>query len=262
MTHAYTESMQPILPYLRKSGSLCQLTLLSVGLWFLCLPVAAQGNPELQPEAPAEAQAAKSSPLEEGVKAYRDGDYRQARKVFDNLHKQAPENTRATYYLAITEAQLGRFQQAKRLYNEVITLEPHGETAALAKEGLKYLPSEASLDLPPRFNQPATTAGQTPSTATPVGAQPNNQSATTNLTSGMSPQDLMAWQMLMGQSNGNSMNNNPMNAIMPGMIPGMNPGMTGSPNGGQNFDPAMMSNTLMNQMLQNINLGGEPNDNR
>lgn len=228
--------------------------------------------PELDPDSAMPLRAPAIDPrFESGVKAYRDADYNQALKLFEPLHRQAPENTGYTYYLAITEAQMGRFQVAKRLYNEIIILDPHGDTASLAKQGLQYLPSEASIDLPPRFNQQAnvSTASAHPVAQTQAIAVPSNTlqaqntpgasmlPAATGNALGMSPQDIMAFQMLMGQ-NGGMNGYNPMGAFMPGMMMGMPNGANGS----AGMDPNIMSTMMMNQMIQNMNLGGEQGENR
>jgi len=197
--------------------------------------------------------------FEEAVQAYREGRYPQADKLFTNLHRQTPENTKVTYYLAITEAQLGRFQAAKKLYTEVLTLDPKGEAASLAQEGLKYLPSEIGLDLPPRFSQqdqPRTSVGSSAQTVNPGTAD----SLQPNAGPSMSREDLMALQMLMGQGSGNGLNgnNNPLGAFMPGMMGMPSNGI----NGMSGMDPKMMSTMMMNQMMQNMNLGGDQNENR
>lgn len=195
-----------------------------------------------------------------GVKAYREGDYIQARRIFSSLHKQAPEDSRTTYYLAITEAQLGRFQSAKKLYEEIITLNPNGEAARLAKEGLQYLPAETKLDLPPRFQAGATETGQpkaamNPQTPSQPGAIPASPGAGM-LPNGMSMQDWMALQMMMGQGGNNSNNG-------AGMMPWMMMPQAGAdPNNPGGYDPNAMSTMLMNQMLQNFSLSGDKDDNR
>ena len=210
-------------------------------------------------------QGETSAAFEAGVKAYREGNYRQAGKVFEALHRQAPENAKATYYLAITEAQLGRFQQAKNLYTEILTLDPKGEAAQLAQEGLKYLPPETSLDLPPRFSQANPAHDAEKAAVSSLAATGGAMGASSTTPPGMSTQDLMAWQMLMGQNNNN---NNGSSNWMSGMMPNMMMGGQGnSPNGTSaggmsGFDPAMMSNMMMNQMMQNLTPGGDSNDNR
>jgi len=238
-------------PGYAEEGTTQQLPQLDLGGEPLLKPMA---EPEVGSNPPAKADAK----YEAGVKAYRDGDYAQAGKVFALLHRQAPENTRFTYYLAITEAQLGCFQQAKKLYSEILTLDPNGETATLAKEGLKYLPPETSLDLPPRFNGNAGSGGGVVSNQ--AGSAPASGPANTgNAPPAISQQDLMAWQMLMGQGSGNNSGGfNPMGGFMPGMMTGMPNGA----NGNASMDPSVMSTMLMNQMMQNMNLGGESGENR
>lgn len=242
----------------------------SVSVWADRLPLA-----ELAGAKPASsAQPAPSASVPDtgpdfyaGVKAYREGNYKQAERIFSVLHKQAPENAQYTYYLAIANAQLGRFQQAKRYYEEIITLEPHGKAASLAKKGLDYLPKENELDLPPRFATEAAEsrtsahqATQPEPTTAQAAQQPNAamadvaKQAMQQGMQGMSPQDWMALQMMMGQNGmyggngGGGMN--PMMWMMPGM-------MGGNANGGGSYDPNAMSNMMMNQMMQGFGgMGG------
>lgn len=179
----------------------------------------------------------------------------QARRLFAGLHKQTPEDSRVTYYLAITEAQLGRFQSAKKLYEEILALDPNGQAAELARQGLQYLPAETSLDLPPRFqgnaSPPAPTSSNTPS-ASPQAAPPMS---TPN---GMSMQDWMALQMMLGQNGNASSGANPT-AMMPWMMQ-QNPNNPTS--GNPVYDPNVMSTMLMNQMLNNFSMESNKDDNR
>jgi hypothetical protein len=242
-----------------KPGSLYTGVLFSV--WVLLgfsLPAGAERAIEPQ----LDLAQAQTSPFDGGVKAYRAGDYRQAHKLFSALHRQSPGDTKFTYYLAITEAQLGRFQQSKSLYREIITLDPNGEAATLAKEGLKYLPPETSLDLPPRFNQSAGEGHDDKPATQPPATATTGQPATTNMAPSMSPQDLMAWQMMMGQNNGNGMGgNNPMGGFIPNMMMGNGNAPNGGAGGMSGFDPSMMGTMMMNQMMQNVNVGGDQNEN-
>jgi hypothetical protein len=189
--------------------------------------------------------AQEAGSFDAGVRAYRDGDYQNAQKTFDLLHRLHPEDSRVTYYLAITEAQLGRFKQARALYERILLLDPHSEVAQLAAEGLQYLPGENTLDHPPRFqggrNQPAQGRAVNPSPAVPGG---------------LNPQDLMMWQMMMGLGGNNQGGMNPMTMMMM-------PGMAGNgENGMSQMDPGVMSNMMMNQMMQNFSLFGDQDRDR
>jgi len=199
------------------------------------------------------ASSADSPEFTQGVKAYREGDYISARRTFYALHRQHPEDSRATYYLAITEAQLGRFQTAKKLYEEILTLDPKGEAASHARNGLRYLPAETGLDLPPRFHTVETSAPASQAPSQAVG-----QGQTGLAPQGMSQQDWLAWQMMMGQTGMGGNNNN----TGFGMTPWMMPQAGGDPNSPNGYDPTAMSNMLMNQMLQNFSLEGNKDDNR
>lgn len=211
-----------------------------------------------------------------GIKAYRESDYRKAEQIFDVLHRQQPENTQITYYLAITQAQLGRFQKAENLYKEIIQLEPQGKAASLAQKGLDYLPKEDDLDQPPRFSAATDAAGHSAaagasaaekhspanavgppasaSTQTAAMAEAMRQSMQAGM-QGMSPQDWMMMQMLQGQggNNGNGATMNPMSWMMM-------PGMMGNP-GNSGYDPGGMSNMMMNQMMQGFGAGGDSEQN-
>jgi tetratricopeptide (TPR) repeat protein len=205
-----------------------------------------------QPESQhASQKPAYLAEFSDAVKAYREGNYIQARKALHPLHRQHPENSRVTYYLAITEAQLGRFQQAKKLYEEILALDPNSEAAQLALEGLKFLPSETTMDLPPRFQE----KGNAGTAQSSVNAQPMPQGNGMQMPS---PQEWMALQMMMGQNGLGGTGG--MNA-MPWMMQGTNPSTGGNSYGAGGFDPNVMSNMMMNQMLQNFTLSGDKDDN-
>jgi len=121
----------------------CSYKMLSRCLQWSLLVLCAMGIVSTEVNAQPESGAASSTPEQQAaeerpaylvefgnaVKAYREGDYIQARKILHPLHGKQPENSRMTYYLAITEAQLGRFQQAKKLYQEILALDPNSEAA-------------------------------------------------------------------------------------------------------------------------------------
>jgi hypothetical protein len=212
-------------------------------------------------EMPANGMLAHEMPngFVEGVKAYRDGDYRAAKKNFARLHAEHPENCRVTYYLAISEAQLGRFQQARSLYQEIITLDPNSEAATLAREGLQYLPAEqAALDLPPRFQMQKGGSIQEQNAA-PVSPAPTQPVAAPSPMANMSPQDWMMLQMMMG---GQGAGGNGMNPMMPYMMMPQMGADPNNPNGMGNIDPNVMSSLLMNQMMQNFSLDGSKDQDR
>lgn len=202
-------------------------------------PQAASGH-----EPSSQTPAISHADFDDGVRAYREGDYATAQQHFEVLHKFHPEDTRITYYLAITDAQLGRFKQARALYQEIVTLDPSSEAAALALEGQKYLPAGNGLDLPPKFQA----KGQ--AVAAPANAVPTTAAGTaTNpgvFSNGMSMQDMMALQSMMGSGGGNS--NGGLN-----MLPYMMMQQNGDPNSPNAVDPNAMSTMLMNQMMSNFN---------
>jgi tetratricopeptide (TPR) repeat protein len=191
---------------------------------------------------------ADSPDFAEGVKSYRKGNYSEAGEIFTQLHAQEPQDTKVTYYLAITSAQLGRFQQARAFYEEILLLDPNGEAAKLAQAGLKYLPAEnAPLDLPPRFNvnEAAAMPQNIPQQVQPQAALPN----------GMSQQELMSLQMMMAQMGGGGNNQNGGGGM--NMLPFMMPqGAGDGANPMSNMDPNVMSSMMMNQMMQNFDFSG------
>lgn len=194
-------------------------------------------------------ELADSPELRAGIQAYREGRFLDAEKRFRSLHAQSPEDVTATYYLAITQAQLGRFAQAKALYEEILAKSPDSEAGRLAKEGLAGLPPETFLDRPPRFQQPqvlnADAKTKTPDAQAEAAVQPP----------AVSPQDMMLWQMMMAQMGG-AQGKGGMAMPWMYMMPGMSGDGTTPP-----IDPAVMSNLLMNQMMQNFSLdGGKLND--
>jgi hypothetical protein len=223
--------------------------------------------------APAHSEALAPKGFQEGVQAYREGHYASAYDRFYKLHKEHPENSGITYYLAMTQAQLGRFQKAKALYEEIILIDPNSRAAELAKEGLRYLPASdgATLDLPPRFQSTPAASGQ-PLAGTPQGIpQPTMPGAAMGAGGypAMSPEDMQAMQMMqmmMGNGMGDMGSMGGMGGMgnmggMGGMgnMGGMNGmGMNGmGMNGMGGMDPNIMSTMMMNQMLQQMNLGGE-----
>jgi hypothetical protein len=123
----------------------------------------------------------------------------------------------------------------------------------LAADGLKFLPAEAALDLPPRFQEtPTPQAGKVAAPNQQSAANPGNMTGQSGQT--MSPQDWMALQMMMGQTGMGGSNG--MN-----MMPWMMPGAMGTNGNSSTMDPNMMSTMMMNQMMQNMNLGGSSEEN-
>jgi len=203
---------------------------------------------------------------DDGVKAYRDGDYDQAAKIFKTLHKAQPEQVGITYYLAMTSAQQRNYGEARRLYQEVITLDPQGEAGQLSKEGLANLPalSATGLDKPPKFEhteaktpmpQPAAQAyGQTYGSGVPAATAQAQMQA--QMPEGMTGQDIMMLQQVFG--GGNQQSNNNSNNWMQMMMQPQNPN---DPNSMQpQFNPDMMSTMMMNQMMQNFSLDAGKKD--
>jgi tetratricopeptide (TPR) repeat protein len=190
-----------------------------------------------------------SDELQTAIRNYRQGRYEAALPQFERIHASQPESVKATYYLAITAARLGHYDDARRYYNEVLLLDPHGQAATLSKKGLASLPDTTAdgWDVPPEnpasLNAAASAAG---------GMMPAQSPLTQNeAMNGMSQADWMALQSLFaggGNQNGNN-----------GMMGGMNPMMMGlTP--GQPPSPEMMNALLMNNLMNNLNFDSKKND--
>ncbi len=115
-------------------------------------------HPSSQTTAPNSSSTASApaygASLEASIQLYREGKYVEAEKMLNTLHKRSPENTRITYYLAISEAQLGRVAMARKHYEEIILLTPNHDTARLSEIGLRHLPhSSQKLDPPPKLSK-------------------------------------------------------------------------------------------------------------
>lgn len=190
------------------------------------------------------------------VQSYRKGDYIAARQAFSDYHRQNSDDARAIYYLAMTEAQLGNFKQAERNYKEVIKREADSKLGSLAREGLKALPTEATLDSPPRFPTENTNTTMRGNGATDNTMMPGAAAASPPVPAGMSAQDWMMMQMMMsGAGSGNGGNNGSWGAMAPMMM--MQPSANG---GAPNIDPEVMKTILMNQMMQNFDLNSSDKD--
>ena len=235
--------------------------------------MASKSPSEEQAEAPTPVDKAKSAPIPAtremstedsaffaAVQNYRKGDYTSAKQAFSELHRQDPNAVRVIYYLAMTEAQLGNFKQAERGYKEAIRREPDGKIGLLAREGLKALPTETTIDHPPRFPAASTSEpahGITPTPSTGAGLPVTTGTAA--MPAGMSPQDWMMLQTMMsgaGNANeGGGNGNNNWGMLAPMMM--MQPSANGGP---PSVDPEVMKTILMNQMMQGFDLNPSGKD--
>ncbi len=204
--------------------------------------------------------------LENGIHLYQEGQYPKASKILDAIHKEDPANLKATYYLAMAHAQLGHYAQARKLYQEVAMLDPQGPIGHYAKEGLQYLPAQdGRLDPPPRFQAGTSQSSpvavqQMPQFQPPLSQQLSQQPVNPNQAmaeaNGMSLQEWQSLQMMLGNGNNNGMNGMGLNNMLPFMMgQGQGPGQQ------QTLDPNIMSTLMMNQMMQNMDLGGGNNNN-
>jgi hypothetical protein len=69
---------------------------------------------------------------------------------------------------------------------------------------------------------------------------------------------MMMWQMMMSQFGNQNGQNNGM-SMLPFM---MMPSDPNNPNSANKIDPNIMSNMMMNQMMQNFSLGGNKDEDR
>ncbi len=192
---------------------------------------------------------------EQGVNAYRNGDYEKAYRQFKDVIKTTPERVEAHYYLGISAAQLGRFKEAREAYQNTIKLAPNSEAGQLATDGLSYLPNPDSLDVPPRISvngNPAATQQATPQ-------QPVAQNA--NPFGNMDPQAFQMMMMMNSMAGGGGGGGfNPMMIPMMQMMQGQ---AAGGADGQQRnmMSPEIIKSMMMNQMMQNFSPFGGGNGN-
>lgn len=232
------------------------VTLLTGALLTLSMPVS-----------PAYAESEAPTLYEQGVEQYRNGHYEKALKLFKQVVANAPDSTEGRYYYAITLAQLGRFNEARTAYQEVIRLEPESEAAALARQGIDFLPSPQQLDAPPQFQAPAASGRPPiPSASAYVqsnlsqGMQPPGQQPQASANSPFGQMDPQALQMMMLMG---SMGGGGGGGFNPMMIPLLQTMGRGNGEGGdpQNtIPPDVLSTMMMNQMMQDFSFGSKNDD--
>jgi len=184
-------------------------------LYIVCL--ALTGVLMLSPTGWAKPQGDPHQRYDAGVTLYRQGDYQHAMAAFKDAVEAMPESQEAQYYYAMTLAQLGRFEEARKAYQAVITLAPNTPAAQMAQQGLQYLPDPSALDAPPKFQQTEKPA---------VSPAPQPTQAAAQNTSGMMDPKAMQMMMLMGSMSGGSGGFNPM--MIP-MMEQMTKGTDGKP---------------------------------
>lgn len=198
---------------------------------------------------------------QQGVQAYRQGDYLRAEEIFKAFTQQEPENMNGIYYLAITQAQLGHYPEAASLYQQVLDAAPQSRIAELAQKGLTSLPSSLeALDPPPQFN-----ASGSPSPQAPVHSTPQAMMSPASLPNPALQQQMQWMQLMQMLSNPNNSQNNPMSGMTGGVSPWMfqnDPSQMPGMGAASGMDPSMMSTMMMNQMMQNFDFGGNDKDNR
>lgn len=71
------------------------------------------------------------------IKEYKSGNYTKAYTSFTKIVKDDPSNALAYYYLAMTDVQLGKLEDAVKNYETVIRMSPNGVLGNYAKRGKK-----------------------------------------------------------------------------------------------------------------------------
>lgn len=77
--------------------------------------------------------------IQSGMSAYNQGKYSTAEYYFKNALVTEPTNVNLRYYLAVSQVQLGKYAEAKRHYQYIITNAPGSNTAYWANVGLKMI---------------------------------------------------------------------------------------------------------------------------
>lgn len=95
----------------------------------------------------------------QAIKLYKSKDYTQSYYDFKQIIKADPANALATYYYAMSAAQLGKRDDAISAYDKVMTLSPDGVLGAYAKRGKKC------IEFPDRCGEPDKTASELNDTA-------------------------------------------------------------------------------------------------
>ena len=73
----------------------------------------------------------------EAIKLYKSGNYTNAYMALNAIVKKDQTNALAYYYLAMTEVQLGKIDDAVKNYETVIKMSPNGVLGSYAKKGKK-----------------------------------------------------------------------------------------------------------------------------
>ena len=101
-------------------------------------------------------QTAKADSYDDGINAYRSGNYRLAAHHFREAIKINPINARYRYYLGITLVQQGDIFEAEKQYKKVLDIAPGSEAAEKAQKGLALI-EQAKQNLASK-EQPTPTA--------------------------------------------------------------------------------------------------------
>ncbi len=95
------------------------------------------------------AKTTTNSDLASAIKMYKAGNYSQCYTTLNNVIKKDPSNAIAYYYLAITNAQLGKKDEAISNYEKAISLAPDNQVGRYAQKGKTCLekPDECHNDV-------------------------------------------------------------------------------------------------------------------
>jgi len=88
-----------------------------------------------------------ASTLQDGINAYNYGKYSLAESKFKSILKSEPGNVNVRYYLAISQAQQGKFTEAKSNYQYIMAKSPNSQAAHYARFGLSTLNSHIKASL-------------------------------------------------------------------------------------------------------------------
>ncbi|MEM0950749.1 MAG: tetratricopeptide repeat protein [Cyanobacteria bacterium P01_H01_bin.74] len=224
------------------------------------------------------------SDFETAVHHYRQQKYQAALPDFKKLVQKYPQKSEYWYYLAITEAQLGYYTDAKRHYQAVIQVAPESQAADLAKHGLAHLPEQTALDSPPAFQNAGRSSGSgnNQSDVTPQNWQAANQTQAGWPSSGMPPgiqkmmqnqppqnnrmRDMQALQMMLGNNAGYDgmffgqpmpgnqagMPADNMTLMLPFLMSQQYNGRNNTSDANNNTMSEMMNTMMMNQLFQGM----------
>lgn len=103
--------------------------------------------------------------MQQGIQAYRTGEYQQALSILTPLHETYPYDANVTYYMGLSLGKLGKKEQAKSLYQHILKTAPNTLAATMASAALGKL-SPHSVPSTTPVSTVAATRPRTPQAAT------------------------------------------------------------------------------------------------